>query len=198
MNNIAKKCLIVPLSNQRRYTEISISIFQLEVSTRDHEHSSTFYTGIPFIGEISWVLLILTPLRGMEEKTRSLLFIIKMMFKVDSTDFSFSELVHWVMGLQWSFGPLHFAQMAVIHNWDELKYTYWREDNTKSKYQPSFPSSINSQKIVCTKSQPRDYCYLMKPALFLRRLNRVKWTLLTKDYFPTLYLNDCKITSLVQ
>ena len=57
-----KKCLIVPLFNQGRYTEMSISIFQCEVSTRDHEHSSTFYTGIPFIGEISWVLLILTPL----------------------------------------------------------------------------------------------------------------------------------------
>ena len=66
------------------------------------EHPRTFYTEIPFLGEISWAFLIV--------------------LKAVSTDFCFSQ--YWYVdlyGLQSNFGHLHFAQMAVIHDWDELK-----------------------------------------------------------------------------
>ena len=104
----------------------------------------------------------------------------------------FLVLTSWVMGLQSSFGPLHFAQsLAVIHNnWDELKYILQarrhvhRHRTPKVNITPLTAPSINSQKIVSIKSKPKDYCYLMKPAFFLAGHEENKGNTYDKTLFP--------------
>ena len=124
-----KKVTLFPYPTKEGIRPKSVSIEQFEVSTGDHEHQlpHTFYTGISSLGKFR------------EDCLYCLIF---------SQYWSIRRLI----GLQPSFGHLHFAQMAVIHNKDELKcilLTIGHRHRTP-KVNITVPPSIDFPRLIST------------------------------------------------